>query len=80
MGFGLAELRAGGFDAGALKASSFSIMQLTQAGYQATELKVAGLPTLLFMRDGAEVHRLEGVPGNAAALEQLAAQHLGVPL
>jgi thioredoxin 1 len=43
-----------------------------------TELRVAGLPTLIFMRDGKEVHRLEGVPGNAAALEQLAMQHLGV--
>ena len=45
-----------------------------------TELKVSGLPTLIFFRNGAEVHRLEGVPGNAAALEALACQQLGLEL
>ena len=45
-----------------------------------TELRVSGLPTLIFMREGKEVHRLEGVPGNTAALEQLASQHLGIQL
>lgn len=45
-----------------------------------TELRVAGLPTLIFMKGGAEVHRLEGVPGNKAALEQLANQYLGLGL
>ena len=43
-----------------------------------TELRVQGLPTLIFVRDGKEVHRLEGVPGNAGALEALAREHLGV--
>jgi len=43
-----------------------------------SELNVQGLPTLIFVRDGAEVHRLEGVPGNAAALEALVGQYLGV--
>lgn len=45
-----------------------------------TELKVAGLPTLIFMKNGEEVHRLEGVPGNAAALEQMACQQFGLEL
>ena len=45
-----------------------------------TELRVAGLPTLIFFRGGREVHRLEGVPGNAAALEALIGEHLGLEL
>jgi len=43
-----------------------------------TELRVNGLPTLVFMRDGQEVHRLEGVPPGQAALDALVKQHLGV--
>jgi thioredoxin 1 len=43
-----------------------------------SELRVSGLPTLLFLREGKEVHRIEGVPGNAAALEALACQYLGL--
>lgn len=47
-----------------------------------TELNVAGLPTLIFLRgDGSqlsEAFRVEGVPGNAAALRQLVVQHLEV--
>ena len=43
-----------------------------------TELKVAGLPTLIFVKGGEEVHRLEGVPGNEAALAGLVSQYLGV--
>ena len=41
-----------------------------------TELGVAGLPTLIFMRDAAEVHRLEGVPGGSEALEALVVDKL----
>lgn len=36
-----------------------------------TELKVAGLPTLIFMRDGEEVYRLEGVPAQQRDFEKL---------
>ena len=43
-------------------------------------LRVNGLPTLLFIKDGKEVYRLEGVPGGGAALEALVSQHLGVAL
>ena len=43
-----------------------------------TELRVAGLPTLIFLRDGIEVHRLEGVPPGQAALEALVKEHLQV--
>ena len=43
-----------------------------------TELKVAGLPTLIFVKGGEEVHRLEGVPGSEAALAGLVSQYLGV--
>uniref|UniRef100_A0A7S0IW23 Thioredoxin n=1 Tax=Calcidiscus leptoporus TaxID=127549 RepID=A0A7S0IW23_9EUKA len=47
-----------------------------------TELRVQGLPTLVFFQGGgaqlAEAHRVEGVPGNAAALRQLVQRHLGV--
>ena len=45
-----------------------------------TELRVSGLPTIIFISGAKEVHRLEGVPGNAAALEGLVRQHLGVEL
>ena len=45
-----------------------------------TELGVNGLPTILFVQGGREVHRLEGVPGDAAALEALASQYLGVQI
>lgn len=45
-----------------------------------TELKVAGLPTLIFYREGAEVDRLEGVPGGRGELEQMACQKLGVEI
>lgn len=45
-----------------------------------TRLRVEGLPTLIFMRDGQEVHRLAGVPGQEGALEALVEQHLGVTL
>ena len=45
-----------------------------------TELRIAGLPTLIFLKGGQEVHRLEGVPGNAAALEGLVNEYLGVGL
>ena len=34
----------------------------------------------IFMRDGQEVHRLAGVPGQEGALEALVEQHLGVTL
>ena len=39
-----------------------------------------GLPTLLFFREGAEVHRLEGVPPGKDALRTLVEEHLQVPL
>lgn len=45
-----------------------------------TQLRVAGLPTLLFYRDGQEVHRLEGVPPGQGALEGLVKEHLGIEL
>ena len=45
-----------------------------------TELNVNGLPTILFLQGGKEVYRLEGVPPDAAALEQLASQYLGIPI
>lgn len=45
-----------------------------------TELRVAGLPTLIFVRGGEEVYRLEGAPQNVADLEALVSQHLGVEL
>ena len=41
-----------------------------------TELRVQGLPTLLFYREGQEVYRLEGAPQNPAALRQLVREHL----
>jgi thioredoxin len=41
-----------------------------------TELSVQGLPTLILYQQGKEVHRLEGVPGNANALEAIARQYL----
>ena len=43
-----------------------------------SELRVAGLPTLLFFAEGREVHRLEGVPGNEDALAAIVREHLGV--
>lgn len=45
-----------------------------------SQLRVQGLPTLIFYRDGAEVHRVEGVPGGADALAALVREHLGVEL
>jgi thioredoxin-like negative regulator of GroEL len=45
-----------------------------------SELRVQGLPTLLFYLGGREVHRLEGAPPSAAALGQLVKEHLGVTL
>lgn len=45
-----------------------------------SELRVAGLPTILFFRDGQEVHRLEGVPPGAGALDALVKEHLGLEL
>ena len=43
-----------------------------------SELRVQGLPTLIFFKDGREVHRLEGVPPGVGALEQLVLDHMGV--
>ena len=43
-----------------------------------TELRVAGLPTVLFYRGGREVHRLEGMPPGNDAIMELAREHLGV--
>ena len=44
------------------------------------ELRVSGLPTLIFMRDGNEVRRLEGMPEAPGALEGLVTEVLGVAL
>lgn len=41
-----------------------------------TELKVSGLPTVIFMRDGNEMYRLEGVPATQAEFEKLVEKHL----
>ncbi len=43
-----------------------------------TELGVQGLPTILFMREGREVYRLEGAPPNSQAIGALIAEHCGV--
>mmetsp|Transcript_68773 Transcript_68773/g.136290 ORF Transcript_68773/g.136290 Transcript_68773/m.136290 type:complete len:160 (-) Transcript_68773:130-609(-) len=43
-----------------------------------SELQVHGLPTLLFLREGKEVHRLEGLPSTPDVLEALAHEHLCV--
>jgi thiol-disulfide isomerase/thioredoxin len=55
-----------------------SSMRVVRHTPPAAAARAQGLPTLIFVRDGAEVHRLEGVPGNAAALEALVGQYLGV--
>ena len=48
----------------------------------ASDLRVQGLPTLIFYRPGdsglMETHRFEGVPGNAATLRDLVKTHLNV--
>ena len=49
-------------------------------GELSSELRVSALPTLIFLRDGKEVHRLEGVPNGQGALEALVRQHLGVQI
>ena len=41
-----------------------------------TELKVSGLPTIIFMRDGKEAYRLEGVPASQREFEKLVEKHL----
>jgi thioredoxin-like negative regulator of GroEL len=45
-----------------------------------SELRVQGLPTLVFYRPGpgglAECHRVEGMPGGADALQALVQRHL----
>lgn len=43
-----------------------------------TELRVAGLPTLIFFKEGKEVHRLEGVPRSSSQLRALVEDQLGV--
>ena len=40
------------------------------------ELRVQGLPTLVFYREGKEVHRLEGAPQTADQMLQLCRQYL----
>ncbi len=45
-----------------------------------SQLRVEGLPTLIFVRGGQEVYRLEGMPNEPSALEALVEQHLGVAL
>ena len=44
------------------------------------ELRVSGLPTLIFVRDVSEVRRLEGMPEAPGALEGLVTEVLGVAL
>ena len=47
---------------------------------RSSQLRVEGLPTLIFVRGGQEVYRLEGMPNEPSALEALVEQHLGVAL
>ena len=44
----------------------------------ASELRVQGLPTILFFRNGREVSRVEGVPNGKDALEKLVREHLAL--
>ena len=45
-----------------------------------SELNIRGLPTVLFVRDGREVYRLEGLPSHAGHLEALAREHLDLSI
>jgi len=44
------------------------------------ELRVTSFPTVIFMQNGQEVYRLQGVPEQEGALEALVAQHLRLKL